>query len=541
MKSEKINLNRINLNKCSKEILIQMIERMSEEQEKLNKSVSSLEEQLNVLRREKFGRKTEKNEQPDHQYTLVFNEAEVLIVDPTLEQSEPCAKDMVPALVEEKPTKKSHPKKKASESTLKNLKANDVYHELEGKALECECGGTFKAIGEDSYDELIFHASYFELRKHHVKSYSCDKCHSIKRANHPPVLFPKSMASPSLISGIMTGKYVNALPFNRIEKAVNDADVFINRQTMARWMIKASDLYFSLIYDRMKEELLKLNVIHADETTVEVSKDGRSAGSKSYMWVYTGAEKDPKIVIFEYQKTRSAKHPKEFLKNYKGYLCCDGYQAYHSLSDDIIIAGCWSHSRRHFSNAEKVLKNQENRKQEFGISREALNRIGEFFKMDKQWKNLSYEEHLEKRQKELKPKVLDYFEWIKSKQNKVSLKTETGKGISYSINQEKYLLAFLENPNVPLDNSEAERKIRNFVIGRKNFVLVDTIKGAESSAIMYSIAETVKANNLKCREYFEYVLTELPKHMDDNSKNMGFIDDLLPWSDKLPDELKKTK
>jgi transposase len=127
--------------------------------------------------------------------------------------------------------------------------------------------------------------------------------------------------------------------------------------------------------------------------------------------------------------------------------------------------------------------------------------------------------------------------WIKEHLTKVPAKGKTYNGFSYSLNQEQYLRAFLDDGEVPMDNNAAEQSIQGFCIGKKNWVMIDTIAGAESSAIIYSIAETAKANNLKPYDYFEYLLTEIPKHLDERDRS--FCEDLLPWSDKLPAKCRK--
>ena len=189
--------------------------------------------------------------------------------------------------------------------------------------------------------------------------------------------------------------------------------------------------------------------------------------------------------------------------------------------------------------AAKALMNLSHRKSELTIAEQAIQRIADLFHTDNSWKELSRQERMELRNTELKEKMEDYFDWIESVRDEVPPKSETGKGITYSLNQKEYLMGVLTNPDVPLDNSEAERKIRSFVVSRKNFVLVDTIAGAQASAVMFSMSETLRANGLKAYEYFRYVLEEMPKYMGKNFKDHTFVDDFLPWSDKLPAELRK--
>lgn len=137
----------------------------------------------------------------------------------------------------------------------------------------------------------------------------------------------------------------------------------------------------------------------------------------------------------------------------------------------------------------------------------------------------------------MKPLVEAYFTWVREKLNKVTQKSKTWSGLNYSLNQEKYLKVFLADGEVPMDNNAAEQSIRGFCIAKKNWVMVDTVHGARASAIIYSIVETAKANNLKPYDYFEYLLTEIPKHMEDT--DLSFCENLLPWSPNLPVQCRK--
>lgn len=259
------------------------------------------------------------------------------------------------------------------------------------------------------------------------------------------------------------------------------------------------------------------------------------------MWVYrTGKmyQSNP-IVLYEYQRTRNTSHPREFLKDYSGTVVTDGYQVYHTLEkerDDLKIAGCWSHARRHFSNVTKTLGKD---KSKGTLANDALKQIAFIYKIEGMLNHLTPEERRQQRQLMVKPLVDAFFAWIKEHQSDVLPKSETGKGFTYCLNQEKYLRVFLDDGNVPADNNAAEGAIRGFCIGKANWHLIDTIEGAKASAIIYSIAETAKANQLKPYYYFEYLLTEIPKHMDD--KNLDFLGDLLPWSETLPEYCKKQK
>lgn len=311
---------------------------------------------------------------------------------------------------------------------------------------------------------------------------------------------------------------------------------------MANWVIRGSERYLSLLYDRMHQKLYDSKILHSDETPVNVVKDGRPAGSKSYMWVYRTGQAGgvPPAVLYEYQKTRKADHPREFLKNYHGVVVCDGYQVYHKLEeerpDELKVAGCWAHARRRFANVCKSLgKGAANG----SLAETAVNHIALIYRTDNLLEKLNPEERLEKRQLLVKPLVEAFFAWVKFNRDTVPSQSETGKGLTYCVNQEKYLRAFSDDPIIPLDNNAAEIAIRSFCVGKHNWHIIDTPQGAEASAIIYSLAESAKANNLKPYNYFKFILEEIPKHQDD--KNLDFLDALLPWSPDLPEDCLKAK
>ena len=212
-------------------------------------------------------------------------------------------------------------------------------------------------------------------------------------------------------------------------------------------------------------------------------------------------------------------------------------QVYHTIEKErqnLKIAGCWAHARRRFDEAVKALPKSS---QKESLAYLALKQIQAIYRQENKLTDMTPGERFTHRQLTIKPLVDAYFTWVKQNLEKLPVKGKTANGFTYSINQEKYLRTFLEDGEVPMDNNSAEQSIRGFCIGKKNWVMIDTIAGANSSAIIYSLAETAKANSLKPYDYFEYLLEEIPKHMDDH--DTSFCEDLLPWSDKLPSKCRK--
>lgn len=517
------------LNSCSKETLITLFLSMQDQMEQLNKNMERLIEQVACANQQRFGRSSEKLTIIEGQLNL-FNEMEHTI--DTLYVLEPGLESVCK-------TQKKTPKKKGKrEADLKGLPVQVIAHTLSEEKLKELFGPSWKQLPEEIYKRLRYCPAVYEVEEHHVSVYAGMDNQTIVKADRPTELLRNSIVTPSLEAAIMNGKYVNALPLYRMEQEFKRNGINLSRQVMANWTIKCSERYLSFLYEYLHEKLLTYPVLQADETPVLVTKDGRTAGSKSYMWVYrTGKMYEQAIVLYDYQRTRKTDHPRAFLKGFAGVAVTDGYQVYHKLEEeeDLTIAGCWSHARRRYADALKGMTDKESANS--SVAYQALCQIATIYKLENGLSTLEPYERQKQRQRSIKPLVEAYFTWVKA-QVPGFAKSKTLSGLEYSIHQEKYLKVFLENGEVPMDNNAAEQSIRGFCIGRNNWHLIDSINGAKASAVIYSIAETAKANNLKPYDYFEHLLTEIPKHY--GAKDLSYLETLLPWSAKLPAKIRKT-
>lgn len=520
------------LDTFNKDILVTMLLQMQDVLLEMSNNFELLLEQIRISNQGRFGQSSEKIEL-QNQLAFCFNEAEATVAD-AKEITEPTIEQVIPE------HKRRVKKKGKRDEDLAAFPVRVKDHVLSPEKLQELFDGDYRKLPDEVYKKLEFHPATFEVVEHHIAVYCGNKNQKIVRADHPVELLNNSIATPSLVAAILNAKYVNSIPLYRLEQEFKRNEVNISRQVMASWVIRGCERYLSLLYDRMHKELYKSSVLHSDETPVRVAKDGRDTMTNSYMWVYRTGEHGgaPPAVLYEYQKTRKADHPREFLAGYSGVVVCDGYQVYHKLENErpgeLTVAGCWAHCRRRFANICKSLGKKASKGT---LSELALLQIAQIYHIDNQFADLSKEERLKKRKLLVKPLVEAFFAWVKDNEKKVPKNSETGKGLTYCINQEKYLRVFLENPEVPLDNNAAEIAIRSFCVGKNNWHLIDTVNGAESSAIAYSLAESAKANNLKPYNYFKHVLEEIPKHMDDT--NLEFLDDLLPWSDALPENCRR--
>ena len=498
-----------------------------------NRQIETLIEQIRLMNQRRFGRHSESGLLDDGQLSLFdsFNEAEVL-QDKSIPEPE-----ISEIVIHEHIRSKAIGKR---EEDLKDFPARIFEHRLSDEELAEKFPNGYKELPEVITKRLHVIPETFLVDEHHIHVYaSKDNDGTIIKAPRPVDLFRGSIATASLVALIINGKYGNALPLDRQSRTFKTNGVNLSTNTLANWVIKASDEYLSLIYDRLHESIYESHVIHADETPAKVMRiDGQKIddGKTTYMWVYRNRPGDSHpVVLFDWQASRRADHPREFLKDFSGIAVTDGYQVYHKLDkerNDLHVAGCWVHARRPFAEFIKSLKNKTSAKG--SIAAEAYAMITEIMHLDNGFDDLSPEDRLKQRQLILLPKVDAYFEFVKLKYSQVAPKSIIGQALSYSINQEKYLRVFLTDGEVPMDNNCAEQAIRPFTIGRKNFVITESDHGARASAVLYSLVETAKANRLNSYKYFELLLTEIPKHMNDT--DLSFMDDLLPWSNRVQAE-----
>lgn len=529
------------LNSVDKSFLIQLLLQQQEQLEAITKELHASNEKMQLLmeqvilgKQNRFGRSSEKMEDTSQicfrevDGTIVFfNEAEAVC---DLNAAEP--EDL------ELKSPKQPKRKGKKEADLSGLPFRRIDHYLSEEELEAEFGVKgWKQLPDAISRKYHFVPAKVEVEEHHIGVYASKTDEHMVKADHPKALLHGSLVSPSLGAAIINGKYVNAVPLYRLEQEFQRYGLQITRQNMANWCIRLAEEYLSILYDHLHKELYFYHVIQADETPVLVNHDGRKAGSKSWMWVYRSGHLYQKrqIVLYEYQQTRNASHPREFLKGYDGICVTDGYQVYHTLEkelEELTIAGCWVHCRRRFDEALKLIpKSYQKESHAFLL----MKQIQAIYREEGKLNDLSSDERLKQRQAVIKPLVDAFFAYLKT--INVSKKDKFGDAVGYARNQEKYLRVFLTDGDVPIDNNASERAIRGFCIGKKNWQMIDTIHGAKSSAIIYSIVETAKANNLKPFDYVQHLLEKIPKHMDD--KDCSFLEDLLPWSEKLPAGIRK--
>ena len=508
------------LNNCSREELITMVLSMQGQLDMLNQNIEKLIEQVRLANSYRFGKHTETLKSIDGQLSF-FDEAEAAY-DASV--PEPSADEILP-------TKRSQKKTGKRDLDLKDFPVEILppYH-VSKEELDAFYGdGNWRQIPSEIYKRLRYEPASWTVEVHTVEVYvGTDGDHQDEfiRGERPKDLLRNSIVTPSLLAAILNVKYVNSSALHRIEQEFERNGVKISRQTMSNWLLNVSDTWLQPIYEVLHRQLCREKVLHGDETTLQVLKEpGKAATSKSYMWLYrtSGCTEHP-IVLYEYQPNRKAEHAEEFLKGFSGWLHADGYHGYHRLPENIRVVGCWAHARRKFDEALQTLL-QEKRKDSLAAAGECY--CSRLFQLEKSFAELTPEERHAKRLEQEKPVLDALLAWANAASGKAAPKSALGRALHYLLEQWPYLIRYLEDGRLELSNNRAERSIKPFVMGRKNWLFANTPGGAQSSSVIYSLIETAKENGLDPYRYLLWVLRNAPamSQMDE-----AWAEQLLPAS-----------
>lgn len=411
------------------------------------------------------------------------------------------------------------------------------------------CGGELKVIGKEIVrTEVEFKPATLLVKQIVRQVAKCMVCGSnendrpkhIQKASVPAKVLPHSIATHSLVAQIMYQKFGMGLPFASQEKDFYRMGLVLSRANMAHWTIRCSDEWLMPVYDRIHQELIqKCEILHMDETRIQVNKEnGKKAGSDSFMWVLqSGACEDIKATFFHYSRTRIQKIALELIDGFKGYLTTDAYAAYSNMHlEDVKNNFCWSHLRRYYVGSIPL----DNSGKEIPGSKGAEGReyVNLLFKLESEMSDLIYNERKAKRQEASRALLDAFWSWV---ENTISIPTtneKLTKALNYSLNNKKELEMFLEDGRLEISNNLCESHIRPFATARRAWLFADTPNGARANAVLYTLVETARANDLNVYAYLDYLLAEMPNA--DFYNHPEIIDDMLPWSDKLPESCRLT-
>ncbi len=486
-----------------------------------DKETGILLEQISLLRAQLYGRKSEKIIPEDGPKPL-----------PLFDMPEPAGSDEdddkstihVPA----------HDRKKRGRKPLpEDLPRVEVVHDIDDKDKVCACGCNKDKIGEERSEKLDIIPAKAQVIVNIRPKYACRNCEGVQDdgatiaiAPVPAQIIPKSIAGPGLLAHIITAKFTDHLPFYRQEKQFARMGVEVSRTSMCNWAMRAAEACQPLL-NLLQDEVLEGNFINIDETTLQVLREpGRSPTSKSYMWIFRRGDPTKPILIYKYHPSRAGSVAKNFLGNdFQGYVQTDGYNGYNFLDDmeDVVHIGCWAHARRKFTDVLKSL----GKKPKNSSADNALKYIKKLYNLEREARKgkWSCSEIFRMRQEKAQPILADFKKWLSKEILLTAPKGLLGKAIAYTLNQWQRLTGYIKDGSLTIDNNMAENSIRPFVIGRKNWLFSGTPKGAEASALLYSLVETAKVNKLEPYAYLRHIFGKLP-----TASSLKDYEALLPWN-----------
>jgi transposase len=474
-----------------------------------------LEHLLDQLRRLKFGKRSEKLD-PD-QLNLALEDLEQALATYAAEEEK---KD--PELKRARTDKR-----RAKRGSLpEHLPHIDVVIEPEETACPC-CGGELHAIGEDSSKRLDIIPARYQVIVTHRPKYACRSCEgSVVQAPAPARLVEGGLPTERLVAQVLVNKYADHCPLYRQAQILARQGIEINRSTMASWVgIAAAEL--KPVEQLLRQDVLRSSKIFVDETKAPVLDPGRGQVKNGYFWTIAREDRpwggiDPPVVVYTYAPGRGAKHAISLLDDFVGVLQTDGYAAYKTFaalkSNQITIAHCWAHARRKYFDLAKG-------KTTAGIAGEALKTIAELYAIEAEIRGSSAELRQAVRQEKTKPILAAFKSWCQAKLDTVSGKSLIAEAIRYTLNHWDGLTRFLDDGRIEIDSNAVERHMRPIALNRKNSLFAGHDEGAENWALIASIIETCKLNNVNPELYLADVLTKLVNNWP-NSR----LAELTPWA-----------
>ena len=467
--------------------------------------IDDLNGQLYYLKRQLFGKKSEKL---DPAQRLLFESLYDQVRAKIEEQKQPKIKVV---------KKRKNTNHKGRKPLPKDLPREIIEIEPAEEERTCFiCNNEKQRIGSEETEKLEYVPASFYVKKYVRYKYACKECQSnISIGQLPPMAIDKGIAGEGLLAHIITCKYCDHVPLNRLEGILKRHGVDINVSTMCDWVGKSADLLEPLVR-RMHEKILQSPKINTDDTPIPVkSKKRRGSTYNGYLWVYID---DKHNVVFDFTPTRSREGPLKFLGKYSGYVQADAYSGYDEFfrkNKSATEVGCNAHARRKFDYALDTDPVRAAR---------MLVLWGRLYDIERKAKDENYSsvQLLEARQKQARPILAEIKTALDEYKNQALPKSPIGKAITYSLNQWEALNRYVDDPMLDIDNNLSERTLRMVVIGRKNYMFAGSEAGAWRAAIIYSLVASCKLNEIDPFRYFRDVLARVSTHPANK------IDELLP-------------
>lgn len=469
--------------------------------------IEKLKLEIARLRRIQFGRRSERHDERVMQLELIVEELETTLAAMPVTPAAATVPTSPPAV----PVRRPPPA---------HLPRENVVH-----AAPCacpECGGTLKPIGEDVSEQLEYIPEHFKVIRHVRPKFACGRCARLVQAAAPVRPIDKGLAGPGLLAHVAVSKYLDHLPLYRQSEIYARQGIDLDRSTLADWIGGIARLVTPLA-ELIGRHVMAADKVHADDTTVPVLDPGRGRTKTGRLWVYVRDDRpagstDPPAAFYRYTPTREGMHPRQHLKAFRGTLQADGYSGFDGLyiEGQVCEAACWAHARRKFYELHAAKQSP--------LAEEALTRIKQLYEIEALIRGQPPEERRRVRQERAKPLLDGLQAWLRATLARVSAKSDLAAAINYSLKRWSALTRYCGDGGVEIDNNAAERALRGPVLSRKNFLFAGADSGGERAAVLYTLLETAKLNDLNPEAYLQFVLARIAEHPSSR------LAELLPWN-----------
>lgn len=481
--------------------------------------IEKLKVQLAALRRDKYGKSSEK-------LAAEIGQLEMLIGDAEEDAAQAAAR------AEAKARTKGQPRRPAIRRPLPDhLPRETVLHE---PIFDCRCGCTdpkrLARLGEDVTEVLEKIPARLKVIRHVRPRYACRACEAILQAPAPDLPVEKGRPGPGLLAHVLVSKYLDGLPLYRLSAILAREGVEIERQTLADWVGRGA-WWLSRLAEAIGAYALRHGIIWTDDTPIAVLAPGRGRTREGRFWVYAidprpWQGQGPPAAFYRYSPDRKGERPREHLQGFEGWLHADGYTGYDALArprgnqpPQVIHVACWAHARRKLFEVFEATKSP--------IAEEALQRIAAVYAIEAEINGQTAQQRHVVRQTRSKPLLEELHDWMLAQRRRLSAKSALGKAMQYALNRWEALARYVEDGRLSIDNNLAERQLRGIALTRKNFLFLGSDTGGDRAAIIYTVAETAKLNGLDPEAYITAVLDRLAR-----GHTIDRLDDLLPWNFK---------
>ena len=489
--------------------LKQIIAAMAQDAIAAQAEIAKLRFQLARYRRAEFGRSSEKLAHEAEQLELAIEALEADQAE-LLATASPSVATVIESAVEaQKPARRPLPEQ---------LPREDVLHA--GPCTCPTCGGALRRIGEDITETLDYVPGRFKVIRHIREKLSCRSCDNVIAAPAPDHAIARGRAGAGLLAHIVVSKYDDHLPLYRQAEIFARQGINLETSTLSGW-VGATSAALAPLIDALAADVMASDTLHVDDTPVPVLAPGTGKTKTGRLWTYVRDERPfagtrPPAALFFYSPDRKGEHPQAHLKEFRGTIHADGYAGFNELfaSDRIFEAACWAHVRRKFFDVYTANSSP--------IAKEALERIGRLYEVEKEVNGLVPDHRRRERQKRSKPIAAALAAWADETRRNLSRKSELAAAFRYMRARWTALMRCFDDGRLALDNNPAERALRCIAIGRKNYLFAGSDAGGRRAAAMYSLIESAKLNGVSPQHYLADVLTRIADHPARR------IDELLP-------------